>query len=108
MKKDKKNKIESDPKLRNQIPLHKKSSSYGGYGGNSPANMEGAINEFEDNSTIDSDNDSEEGQVENDENSNNSEGQESESLDRNRAESFDRMKNGTERHKQKQNKEKEE
>jgi uncharacterized phage infection (PIP) family protein YhgE len=92
MEKDKKNEIEQDPKLRNQIPIHKKSSSYGGYGGNSPANMDGAINEFEDNLEEEAQKKSEDEEIAN--KKDNSEEQESENLDPNRAEGFDRVKNG--------------
>lgn len=104
MEKDKKNKIEQDPKLRNQIPIHKKSSSYGGYGGNSPANMDGAINEFEDNLEEDSKNKTEDEEIAGEED--NSDEQVSENLDPNRAESFDRVRNGPDKNDRTENKEK--
>ena len=99
MKQDEKK--QSNPK--NQQPIHKKSSSYGGFGGNSPANMNGAINEFEDNLNVDLNNDpenesdsvSETNRLDrpDEEEENNPENKpDSENLNRKRAEGFEGMK----------------
>jgi hypothetical protein len=50
-------KKQEDTKPKNQQKIHKKDSSYGGYGGNSNNNMNGAINEFDDNLSVDLSND---------------------------------------------------
>jgi hypothetical protein len=50
----KKEKIDiPDKRVKNLLTNQKKSSSYGGYGGNSPANMNSAIEEFDDNLNVD-------------------------------------------------------
>lgn len=50
-------KEKEETKPKNQQKIHKKESSYGGYGGNSSANMNGSIDEFDDNLTVDLNND---------------------------------------------------
>lgn len=93
-------KNQDEIKPKNKQSIHKKGSSYGGYGGNSSANMDGAINEFEDNLTVDLSNDSENAEetlsetnrLDKENDPDNTSGKENDDLNKKRAKGFDRIK----------------
>ena len=99
-------------KPKNEQRIHKRESSYGGYGGNSSANMNGAINEFEDNLTVDLTNDftdedenlSETNRLDTETETDSSSGKKEDGLNKNRAEGFDKIKKDNKTDKKSKNK----